>query len=289
MNYKERFGINRTILGSAPVKETEKGAVIGDQPITIYLDEPIVAEYTDKGYPDQYCDTPWRYFNKLNDTYGLNLSLVKAYGSEGEAGKVTEVAEKVGARVIGVRVAVERDAESVSKWLKNDPNHRAVLLHSVAYEPGKRIFDEFPNQTTFGDLNPIIQWNSNSHNASAIPNAASIGIIKPLNGSDVPWRYVVKGKYSIRNGSGLHVSVLVKRFGSERWWVQKTTTFANESWETDSPGAYFGIDPQVYSDEINYDYEIIAIITGDALEAGMVLDNLPANVIKSKIIVVKRR
>jgi hypothetical protein len=37
LNYKN-LGINATILGSAPVKQTESGAVIGDQPVGIYLD-----------------------------------------------------------------------------------------------------------------------------------------------------------------------------------------------------------------------------------------------------------
>jgi hypothetical protein len=42
------------VLGSAPVKQTESGAVIGDQPVGIYLDELIVAEYTNRtDTPDQ--------------------------------------------------------------------------------------------------------------------------------------------------------------------------------------------------------------------------------------------
>jgi hypothetical protein len=65
MNYKAKFGISRTILGSAPIRQTESGAIIGDQPVTIYLDEPIVVEYTDRDTMDRYCDTPWRYFTAL--------------------------------------------------------------------------------------------------------------------------------------------------------------------------------------------------------------------------------
>ena len=74
MNYK-KLGINATILGSAPVKQTQTGAEIGNQPVGIYLDEPIVAEYTNRNdTSDQYCDAPWRYFNILNQVYRLNLS-----------------------------------------------------------------------------------------------------------------------------------------------------------------------------------------------------------------------
>jgi hypothetical protein len=71
MNYKANSSIHATILGSAPVRQTKSDVVIGDQPIAIYLDEPIVVEYTDREWTmDRYCDTLWRYFKKLNQTYG---------------------------------------------------------------------------------------------------------------------------------------------------------------------------------------------------------------------------
>lgn len=157
LNYK-KLGINATIIGSAPVKQTENGAVIGDQPIRIYLDEPIVAEYANRNdTPDQYCDAPWRYFNELNQIYRLNLSLIRVYANTGEAGKVVTQAEAVNAHVIGVRVCTGDDYKPAADWLKKDKRNRAVLLHSAAYEPGIRLFKEFPTQTTFGDLNPIIE------------------------------------------------------------------------------------------------------------------------------------
>ena len=156
LNYKKQ-GINATILGSAPVKQTESGAVIGDQPVGIYLDEPIVAEYTNRNdTPDQYCDTPWRYFNRLNQVYRLNLSLIKVCANTGEAGKVVTQAEAAKAHVIGIRVCKDEDYKPVAEWLKEDTRNRAVLLHSAAYEPGIALFKQFPKQTTFGDLNPVI-------------------------------------------------------------------------------------------------------------------------------------
>lgn len=158
MNYKEKFGINATILGSAPIRKTEKGAVIGDQPAVIYLDEPIVVEYTDReNTMDRYCDAPWKYFNKLNEVYSLNLSITKVYANTGEAGKVVQKAEAIKARVIGVRVCTDDDYTAVAQWLKEDQRNRAVLLHSAVYEPGETLFKEFPKQTTFGDLTPIIE------------------------------------------------------------------------------------------------------------------------------------
>src|SRR5271157_1659899 len=157
MNYK-KLGINATILGSAPVKQTQTGAEIGNQPVGIYLDEPIVAEYTNRNdTSDQYCDAPWRYFNILNQVYRLNLSLIKVYANTGEAGKVVKQAETAEARVIGVRICTDADYKPVAEWLKKDKRNRAVLLHSAAYEPGIALFKQFPKQTTFGDLNPVIE------------------------------------------------------------------------------------------------------------------------------------
>jgi hypothetical protein len=156
--YKAKFGINRTILGSAPIRQTESGAIIGDRPVAIYLDEPIVVEYTNReDTMDRYCDTPWRYFNTLNKVYGLNLSLIRVYANTGEAGKVVKQAETIKAHVIGVRVCTDDDKKPVVEWLKKDPRNRAVLLHSVAYEAGNALFKEFPKQTTFGDLDPTIE------------------------------------------------------------------------------------------------------------------------------------
>jgi hypothetical protein len=158
MNYKAKFGINRTILGSAPIRQSEKGAIIGDHPLAIYLDETIVVEYTDRNDTmDRYCDTPWRYFNRLNQVYGLNFSIIRVYANAGEAGKVVRQAEAIKAQVIGVRVCSDDDYKPVAQWLKKDLKNRAVLLHSVAYIRGNALFKEFPTQTTFGDLNPIIE------------------------------------------------------------------------------------------------------------------------------------
>ncbi|VVB62997.1 Uncharacterised protein [uncultured archaeon] len=157
LNYK-KLGINATILGSAPVKQTENGAAIGDQPVGIYLDEPIVVEYTNRNdTPDQYCDAPWRYFNRLNQVYGLHLALIRVCANTGEAGKVVAQAEASKAQVISVRVCTDKDYKPVAEWLKKDTRNRAVLLHSAAYEPGIALFREFPKQTTFGDLDPVIE------------------------------------------------------------------------------------------------------------------------------------
>jgi hypothetical protein len=50
-----------------------------------------------------------------------------------------------------------RAGYETAKWLLENKHHRAVLLHSAAYESGIKLFKEFPKQTTFGDLNPVIE------------------------------------------------------------------------------------------------------------------------------------
>lgn len=158
MNYRERFeDVQGTIIGSAPVKKTANGAVIGNQPLIIYLDEPIIVQYTDRGYPDFYSDTPWRYFTKLTEFFNIELEIIQVTANVGETHKVIEEAEAAGAQVIAVRINNEDDYQPVADWFNKDPAHRAVLLHSACYEWGAELFAEFPAQTSFGDLMPRIE------------------------------------------------------------------------------------------------------------------------------------
>jgi len=156
MNYKERWNVKADILGSAPIRKTKSGAVIGNQPLTIFLDELIIVQYTDKGYPHQYCDTPARYFDQLKKIYHLDLQVIKVPADCEETEKVVNMARLNQAQVIGVKVWKEADYRPVADWLREDINHRAVLFHSAGFVLGNRLFFEFPDQTTFGDLSPKI-------------------------------------------------------------------------------------------------------------------------------------
>jgi len=156
MGYKDDFPNTKTIIGTAPIRRHKQGAVIGDQSIRFSSAEIIVVQTTNKPYPDQYCDTPDRYFTKLSEKYNLNLPLVRVNTKAGEAYKVVGKAEKLGTHIIGVRIWNEEDATAVSNWLKKSSKNRAVLFHSAAYTAGYNIFFRFPKQTSFGDLSPII-------------------------------------------------------------------------------------------------------------------------------------
>ena len=154
MNYKEEFGIETEILGSAPIRQTDYGAVIGDQAVVISLNESIIAQYTDRLYPDQYCDTPSRYFRELQKVYNINLSVTEVYANVGETSNLVKEAKEQNAGVIGARIFNEADYPPLKEWLKEDKNHRVILFHSAAYDFGITLFREFPEQTSFGDINP---------------------------------------------------------------------------------------------------------------------------------------
>lgn len=145
-------------LGSAPVKAKEDTAIIGDQPIEIGIKEKIVVQTTTKAYPAQYYDAPYRYFNNLEELSGINLDLkVVDTPNLRETSKVINKARELDANVVAVRVAYNEDYVAVRKWLEESSNHRAVLFHSSPYEAGYKIFEEFPEQTSFGDPHPIFE------------------------------------------------------------------------------------------------------------------------------------
>lgn len=144
------------ILGGAPIRplKSGQGAIIGGQPLYFSTNEKIVVQTTHQRYPDQYCDTPWRYFTNLQEKYGIKLNVDIVDAHIGEASKVVAEAKKTGANVIGVRVLTDKDKKPVEKWLKENKNHRAILFHSAAYDPGYSLFFEFPYQVTGQDPAP---------------------------------------------------------------------------------------------------------------------------------------
>ena len=160
------------ILGGEPIRSLAKGsgAVIGAQPVAINKSELIVVQTTNKTYPDQYCDTPNRYFKDMEKAYNMTLNLDVVDASTNETNKVIEEANKTGANVIGVRVETENDKAPVENWLKTNPNHRAILFHSASYAPGYSLFFEFPDQVTGQDPRPIFIKNISTTQLNQIFN-----------------------------------------------------------------------------------------------------------------------
>ncbi|MFB3892767.1 MAG: hypothetical protein ACE15C_12170 [Phycisphaerae bacterium] len=147
-----------TIIGSGPVKMAGGGAVIGDQPAAIDVDETIVVSTGKLKYPLQYYDTPNFYFKALAQWCGRPLKIVPVEVHQyGKADNVVAEARRLGASVLGIRVKSVREHDAVAAWLKEDARRRAVLFHTAAYPDGEKLFAEFPRQTTFGDIHPAFE------------------------------------------------------------------------------------------------------------------------------------
>jgi hypothetical protein len=144
-----------TIIGSAPVKSAPDGAVIGDQHIAIDVNETIVVSTARTQYPLRYYDTAYEYFKALAEFAGKPLKIVPVEVAEyGHAEVVVDAARKEGAKLIGLRVKTKWEHDAVAAWLKEDKSHRVVLFHTVLYPDGDKLFFEFPQQTSFGDIHP---------------------------------------------------------------------------------------------------------------------------------------
>jgi hypothetical protein len=139
-----------TIIGTAPINE----GIIGNQSITIYLNETILVQDTKETYPIQYYDTPARYFKELNKIIKLNIKFIEV-NNLGETKKVIDYAKNNNINLVAIRVFEKEDYIAVKKWLNEDPNNRAILFHSALYPEGYSLFKEFPKQTSFGDTKPI--------------------------------------------------------------------------------------------------------------------------------------
>ena len=127
---------------------------IGDQPLSIDVHEKIVVSNSKGRYPLQYYDAPYLYFKELEKYSGKEMSIIPVDIEEyGKSSRVVDEARRIGAKLIGIRVAVREEHDSVYKWLSEDKDNRAVLFHSAVYPEGYRLFFEFPGQTTFGDIN----------------------------------------------------------------------------------------------------------------------------------------
>ena len=102
-----------------------------------------------------YYDTPARYFRMLGKAADLDVVFVPVNGMN-QMSNIIEAAEKFDAKIIGVRIFNADDYNKVKLWLEESADRKAVLFHSTSYPYGCKLFTEFPEQTSFDDINPII-------------------------------------------------------------------------------------------------------------------------------------
>ena len=145
------FGYNKTIVGSAPIKIEDGKATIGHQPIMIGKNEYIVVEGVNSTkFSISYYNTSNIYFSEFEKYFPLNITYI-LIDDFNQAHKVLEKAENV----VAMRVFNKDDYMKLKSWLKKDKEHKAILFHTSPYPYGYLILKEFPNQTTFDDINPL--------------------------------------------------------------------------------------------------------------------------------------
>ena len=150
------LGERAKVIGSAPVEIVDNDLLIGNRPITIKVNEPIVVENaTDDRYGLFYYDTPARYFTELQRLTGLKLQTTYITIDQfNQTELLIKEAEKERAKIIALRVFSKEDYQFLKAWLLKDKENRAILFHTIAYPYGKLIFQEFKGQVSFDDVNP---------------------------------------------------------------------------------------------------------------------------------------
>lgn len=150
------LGYNGSVLASAPFSRNGNRVTFGKRPVAIGLDEIVIASnVTDYSAVQSYYDTPARYFSILSDYYDMPLRYFD-FTENNQTYMMAEAARIFNATVIGARVFSRDDYYALRQWLAEDRKNRAVLFHSYSYPYGYKLMEEFPEQTTFGDINPIL-------------------------------------------------------------------------------------------------------------------------------------
>jgi hypothetical protein len=160
MNLPGLIGVqtNGVIVGSAPIKQYKDYVIIGNQSIVIDLNEKIIAETTEQTAGLRYYETPYVYFTSLENVLSIKLNLTKVEVNDtGQSERLVNEAEKQNSHLIGARVFNYADYEPLYNWLKSDKQNRVVLFHSIPYPYGYLLFNEFPEQTSFGDIKLVFE------------------------------------------------------------------------------------------------------------------------------------
>jgi hypothetical protein len=144
-------------LGSPPIKEINSSVLVGERSITINpSDKIVVMNVSSDKFAISYYQTPEIYFTNLQKLIKINPIYLNITDFN-QMSSVIDEAEKENANIIAVRVYNKNDYDSVKNWLLEDERHKAILFHSMAYPYGYLILKEFPSQTSFDDINPIIK------------------------------------------------------------------------------------------------------------------------------------
>lgn len=153
------LGHNSNIITSPPIRLEGGDIIIGDQPLTIPLNEKIIVmNSTDTPYGLWYYQTPANYFAEIekhvNNLTSMDIVYVTLGGFNNTKMLIDE-AEKEHASVLAARVFNSNDYNTLKEWLIKSHDNKAILFHSASYPHGYKLLKEFPEQVTFGDVNPV--------------------------------------------------------------------------------------------------------------------------------------
>jgi len=149
------LGHNLSLVGSPPTTLTTNTAIFGNRTLTMTIHEPIVvANATDEAYALWYYQTPASYMHTLSQVIPLQLTYV-SMNDFGQMHLVVAKARELNARVIATRVFNSNDYTALKMWLEEDSARHAILFHTASYPYGQKLFNEYPEQTTFDDPNPV--------------------------------------------------------------------------------------------------------------------------------------
>jgi len=148
------LGKDLPILGSAPFEMQGDQALVGFKPLTINITEPVIILNSTEYYGLSYYSTPSIYFTILQKKTLLDFNItIITVDDYNQLNKLIQEAEKQNARIIAARVYNENDYSNLKQWLEKDKNNKLIIFHSEAYPYGYKLAREFPQQTTFDDIN----------------------------------------------------------------------------------------------------------------------------------------
>jgi len=145
------------IMGSPPFEDYLDHIRIGHRPLKLSLDDRIVVSNSSNDlFSLWYYQSPAHYFSELQKVIPLDITYYSLKDFKDQLNLVA-AARKIDANIIATRIYNQFDYGALSEWLREDKRHKAVLFHSSSYPYGVKLFKEFPKQTSFGDVNVVLE------------------------------------------------------------------------------------------------------------------------------------
>ncbi len=83
----------------------------------------------------------------------LRVTYVRVEAGD-QISRILDEADHQRSTAVGVRIVTEYEYLRLKGWLLQSRARRAVLFHSGLYPYAQKLFSEFRQQVTFGDLKP---------------------------------------------------------------------------------------------------------------------------------------